>query len=132
MAGRPTKYTPDVVKRLTDAISMGAPYEHACNYAGITMMTFIRWRESKSEFCDQIKSAEGAAVVGWLAKIEKAANDGNWTAAAWKLERRYPKDFGRTDRVEVTIRQQAEALAAELGVPVDEVIREAERIANRR
>ncbi len=101
-------------------------------YAGISFQTFNEWRKAKHEFSDQIESAEGSAAVGWLAKIEKAANDGNWTAAAWKAERRYPQYFGRTDRVEVTIRQQAEALAAELGVPVDEVIREAERIANRR
>jgi hypothetical protein len=31
-----------------------------------------------------------------LAKIEKAASDNNWAAAAWKLERRYPDVYGRT------------------------------------
>ncbi len=30
-----------------------------------------------------------------LAKIQKAAADGNWQAAAWWLERRYPADWGR-------------------------------------
>ncbi len=129
---RPTKYTPDVVKRLTDAISMGVPYELACKYAGISEETFSQWRKSKPEFSELVSLAEGGAVVKWMAKIEQAATDGTWQAAAWKAERRYPHFFGRTDRVEVTIRQQAEALAAELGVPVDEVIREAERIANRR
>ncbi len=95
MAGRPTKYTPDVVKRLTDAISMGAPYELACKYAGIHIDTFITWRKAKPEFSLAVENAEGSAVVGWLAKIEKAANDGVWTAAAWKLERRYPQMFAR-------------------------------------
>ena len=27
--------------------------------------------------------------------IEMAASEGNWQAAAWKLERRYPETFGR-------------------------------------
>ncbi len=92
---RPTKYTPDVVKRLTDAISMGAPYELACKYAGIDYHTFNEWRKVKKDFSQDVESAEGRAVVGWLAKIEAAANDGVWTAAAWKLERRYPQMFAR-------------------------------------
>jgi hypothetical protein len=35
-------------------------------------------------------------MVGWLAKIEAAANEGAWQAAAWKLERRYPHEYGRS------------------------------------
>lgn len=95
-AGRPTKYTPETVGKITNAIAVGATFTHACNYAGIDLDTFANWRKKYSEFSDAIKEAEGKAVVGWLAKIEKAANDGNWTAAAWKLERRYPHDYGRT------------------------------------
>jgi len=52
------------------------------------------------QFFKDIKEAEGKAAFEWLDKIEKAANE-NWQAAAWKLERRYPGDYGRT-RVEHT------------------------------
>lgn len=96
MAGRRTKYTPETIKKLQDAIGLGAAYKHACDYAGITFETFNQWREHKPGFSDQIKEAEGRAVVGWMRKIEAAATDGNWTAAAWKLERRYPHDYGKT------------------------------------
>lgn len=92
---RPTKYTPQTVKKITDALRMGATYELACGYAGISFETFSQWREKKPEFLEAVKEAEGAAAVGWLAKIEKAANDGEWQAAAWKLERRYPEMYGR-------------------------------------
>jgi hypothetical protein len=92
---RQTKYTPERSKRLLDAIRMGATYELACNYAGISPDTFDRWRKAHADFAEQVKEAEGAAAVGWLAKIEKAANDGEWQAAAWKLERRYPQMYGR-------------------------------------
>lgn len=95
-AGRPTKYKPETVNKITNAIAVGATFTHACNYAGIDLDTMANWRKKYPEFSDAIKEAEGKAVVGWLAKIEKAANDGNWTAAAWKLERRYPHDYGRT------------------------------------
>lgn len=92
---RPTKYTPQTIKRITDAIRMGATYELACGYAGISFETFCQWRDKKPEFLEVIKEAEGAAAVGWLAKIEKAASEGEWQAAAWKLERRYPEMYGR-------------------------------------
>jgi hypothetical protein len=93
--GRPTKYTPGVVARLIQALEMGATYDHACNFAGIHYDTFREWIKDKSEFSEEVKKAEGRAVVGWLAKIEQAANEGSWQAAAWKLERRYPHLYGR-------------------------------------
>ncbi len=88
-------YTPECAKKITDAIRVGATFRLACMYAGISEDTFANWRTRYSDFSDAIKEAEGAGAVGWLAKIEKAANDDNWQAAAWKLERRYPKEYGR-------------------------------------
>lgn len=93
--GRPTQRTPENAKKIMDALRMGATYELACGYAGISKDTFDRWRDSDAAFAAQVKEAEGAAAVGWLAKIEKAANEGTWQAAAWKLERRYPESYGR-------------------------------------
>lgn len=96
MAGRPSKYTPEVAKKVTDAIRLGATYELACNYAGISEDSFARWRAKYAEFADAVKEAEGAGAVGWLGRIEQAAQKGQWQAAAWKLERRYPEQYGRT------------------------------------
>lgn len=104
--GRPSKFTPETIKKLTDAIRLGATYELAAKSAGISYQTFNEWREGrlmpkgttseqKREFVEAIQKAEGDAVVQWLAKIEKAANDGAWQAAAWKLERRYAREYGR-------------------------------------
>jgi hypothetical protein len=107
MAGRTSKFTPATTTKLTNAIRMGSTYDLACKYAGISFQTFNEWREGrgypkgttpeqKSEFIESIEKAEGDAAIGWLTKIEAAANDGAWQAAAWKLERRYPSDYGRT------------------------------------
>jgi transposase len=100
---RPTKLTPAVRERVAQAVRLGATYEHAALAGGVDYSTFRRWMEKGEraasgafrEFRDAIKKAEGAALVGWLAKIEQAAQDGNWFAAAWKLERRYPQAYGR-------------------------------------
>lgn len=94
--GRKTKYTDEVVGRILYALEKGATYELACHYAGISFETFNEWRKAKPEFSEQVKLAEGSAALGWLAVIERAADDGQWQAAAWKLERRYPHMYGRT------------------------------------
>lgn len=88
------KLTPDVKERVLTAIRLGATYELACQYAGVSRRTLLTYRKDR-DFCAEVEKAEGQAVVGWLAKIEKAASDGEWTAAAWKLERRYPELYGR-------------------------------------
>ena len=100
---RKSKYTPETVAKIIEAIKMGATYELAAGYAGIHYDTFNEWMKHKAEFSEQIKSAEGVGAMIWLAKIERAASDGNWQAAAWKLERRYPHAYGRNvTQMEVT------------------------------
>jgi hypothetical protein len=100
---RPTKLTPESKDRIVQAIKLGATYEHAAAYGGVAYNTFNEWikkgKDAKSgiyvEFHEAIKEAEGVGLVGWLQKIEDAANDGQWQAAAWKAERRYPEIYGR-------------------------------------
>jgi len=92
---RPGKYDPAVVARIVQAVEMGATYELACGYAGISESTFYAWKK-KPEFLESLKAAEGRAAVKWLAQIEQASREGTWQAAAWKLERRHPQDYGRT------------------------------------
>jgi transposase len=94
--GKPSKLTPEVQKRIVDAIQLGSTYELAAQYGGIVYETFRVWMDKYPAFSAAVKEAEGKAAVQWLAKIEKAANDGAWQAAAWKLERRYPGEYGRT------------------------------------
>lgn len=60
---RPTKYTEETAKKITDAIRVGATYKLACDYAGIDEGTFANWRRRYSDFSDAIKAAEGAGAV---------------------------------------------------------------------
>ena len=94
MAGRRTKYTPETVDKITQAIRLGATYQLACNYAGITYDTFNEWRKAKSEFSEAITQAEGDAAIKWLLLVNKGAQElPQW--AAWMLERRYPQEYGK-------------------------------------
>lgn len=101
--GRPTKLTPETEQTILKALELGATYEAAANAAGIAYNTFNEWmkegeatkRGQKREFYEAVKKALGNRQARWLSFIEKAAQDGNWQAAAWKLERTEPENFGR-------------------------------------
>lgn len=117
--GRPTKFTPEVIGNFLNAIKLGATIEIACNYAGICKTIFYEWINQGEEdakngipsrftdFANAYKVTLGQGAVTWLNKIEQAATDGNWQAAAWKLERRYPNDFGRVRPDENKSEQQS-------------------------
>jgi len=92
--GRPTKYSDTVVKRITNALERGATYKLAARAGGISYRTFCRWRENKPEFAEKVAAAEWEAADQWLEAIDEAAEAGSWRAAAWKLERRYPNQYG--------------------------------------
>ena len=107
--GRPTKLTPEIHDLIVKAVTLGSTYLLASQSAGITYKTFREWMlrgeadESPfSDFSNAIEKAKGDRVSTWLQHIENAAEKGTWTAAAWKLERIYPDDFGKQDRISVS------------------------------
>lgn len=104
--GRPSKLTAPMIKKLAQAVRLGATYDLASKYAGVDYTTFRNWmKKAEQPGCDPrsnpaklraaILQAEGDATRQWLAVIEKAASNGQWQAAAWKLERKYPEKYGR-------------------------------------
>lgn len=128
MAGRPSKRTPEREARLLEALRAGNTRKDASLYAGLEQHTFQRWVLADAHFAQAVEKAEADAVVRNVAQIAKAAQEGTWQAAAWWLERRRPEDYGRRDRVEITLRQEAHRIAADLGIDVNELLAEADRI----
>jgi transposase len=102
--GRPTLSIEPYIDKLCQALRVGATYELAAKYAGISYGTFLTWRKraetakdgtALARLRDRMEQVEGQAAIGWLKKIDAAATEGNWQAAAWKLERRYPEHYSR-------------------------------------
>ena len=93
---RGLKYNPTAVALITEAIALGAHRTHAAGYAGITLATLLNWEDRYPEFRAAMEEAEGRGVVGWLAKMEIAANNGDWRAAWEKLKSIHPELYGRT------------------------------------
>ena len=98
--GRPSKYTPETLDALKRAFRLGMKKEYACPIAGITVETFNTWIYQKSGFFELIRKAEAEGMQANLDRIERAA-DKQWQAAAWNLERKWPKLFAKTELVKI-------------------------------
>lgn len=113
-----TKLTPEVRKALVDSLAAGVDQKHACEAAGVPARTFRYWyakgRKGGSPetvaLFTAVKKAKADAVRRNVAIIQKAAQDGTWTAAAWWLERRHPDLYG-SDRKRV---KELERLLAQI------------------
>jgi hypothetical protein len=136
MARKPIPVEPHIDK-IEQAILLGASFEIAAKFAGISISTFERWRAQAeharpgtalARLRERLSAAEGRAAIGWLAHIEQAARDGDWRASAWKLEHRYPEYYGKRVQADLTlrIRQMAEEVAQEMGIEVEQLMREAQ------
>jgi hypothetical protein len=95
--GRPTKRTPDRVKRLAKAIADGLPDEYACALVGINRDTLQQWRNDPdfAEFSATIKAVQAKRLLKRLAVIEAGAV--GWQSTCWILERCYAKEFCRPE-----------------------------------
>jgi hypothetical protein len=126
--GRKTKATDARIEVVMSALKAGNTRRAAAAYAEISPQTFYRWLDENGAFRDAVEKAEADAEVRYASIVARAATSGTWQAAAWWLERRKAQDFGRMDRVEVTVntKEIAEKVAGDLDVDI--LMAEAERI----
>lgn len=108
MAGRKTKFTPETVERILQAIRWGLTDRLACAYAGIETSTFYRWQQEKKEFRDSITRTEAELAAATMLVVRNAALGNkeagiapDWRAAAKLNEMRFPQDFGK-HAIEIT------------------------------
>jgi len=87
-----------VSRRICDAIKNGNSREMAAHSAKIAVSTLYAWlrrgRAGESPFVELLeatKKAEAEAEGEAVEIIRAAGRKGTWQAAAWWLERRYPK-----------------------------------------
>lgn len=109
--GRPLKLNKKLIEKISNAIRVGAYVETAATYAGVQKSTFYEWLKLGAsqpntlyeKFSNAIEKAMADAELRDLQTIDKAATVGaNWKAAAWRLERKFPRKWGRFDRMEST------------------------------
>lgn len=99
---RPAKLTPELTREISTYIRDGNSPTISATLVGISPSTYFNWMSKGSnqesrfmEFLESIERAKAQSIVNRLAHIARAADSGNWRAAAWLLERMAPESFGK-------------------------------------
>ena len=126
--GRPSTLDNTVRDQIVAAIQRGAYVETAVAMAGVSKQSFYNWMKrgrhvlnmmaeaheneqpdisthdaNCANFVDAIERAQAQSELRDLQAIDQAAQNGQWQAAAWKLERKHHARWGR--KVAVTDEQ---------------------------
>ena len=91
---RRSKATEARIEALVIALGTGCTREAAARHAGIDRTTLYRWLERDAAIRIRVEKAEADVEVRLAAQIVQAAPD-DWRAAAWMLDRRRPRSYGR-------------------------------------
>lgn len=133
-AGRPPKYGPEIHAAICQNLEMGCSKTTAAELNGITRQTIWEWDEKYAPFSYDMRTAIAKAKRRATVTITTAISQGDTNAAFRYLalmerdEWREQRDVSVAISGELTIRQAAEQIAAEVGLTAEEVIHEAERI----
>lgn len=139
--------TEDVIDLYLSARRRGGNDADCAYYAGIHPDTVRRWR-LRLERCDARLSPETGELVSYtddeaappipelveffvevekatavarlerLEQIDIAAASGSWQAAAWWLERRYPDEYGRRERRDLSVSMTVAAAEATMDAEI--------------
>lgn len=116
--GRPPQYTIlslDIQTKICDTMRRGVPFTTACRLAGVSPETGKKWlRQGRGlhtcanpavmeAFVEAVELARAEAETVYVGHITKAAEQGQWPAAAWMLERTAPDRWGVRQALQVKI-----------------------------
>lgn len=105
-----------LIEPLVDYLREGMFFKEACHLVGASPTTVRKWVQTGlrdldagrdtavAEFAFRVSQAMAEAKRERIGQLNRAGeNPAFWAAAAWWLERRYPQEFGRQDRVNMTL-----------------------------
>ncbi|MCX6154926.1 MAG: hypothetical protein NT007_12285 [Candidatus Kapabacteria bacterium] len=98
------KYSKAITESIVMELRQGNGRVRTCKAVGITHETFMNWITKYSEFSDTIKKAEKAGIMLKKEEAEQCIREAQkkqWQAAAWFLERKFPKEYGRKENIEM-------------------------------
>lgn len=108
------KLTDELINELCKYKRSGLTNKSVCYAANISERSFYEYlnrgeadlqagkKSIFTRFFQSYKKAETMHKLKRLNQIEKAAEEGNWQAAAWELERCYPDEYGKRIAAEVS------------------------------
>lgn len=112
--GRAPKLTKELVRRAIELKGNGLSNQDICTACDISEAAFYRWQQQcktplQRELVEGLKRAEADYKNALLENIKRQGAERDWKAHAWLLERKYPAEFGRVDRVQAEVNQTTAA-----------------------
>jgi len=95
--GRPTKLTPESVRKLEEAAAVRATVRESCFYAGISADTYYKWMKESPELLERLEDLRQKPFLVARKTIIDSLNDVN--VAFRFLEKEKPEEYG--DRIKV-------------------------------
>lgn len=92
------------IAKATEMKKSGCLDKDIAAYMGVRPETFSRWinnpkSDNQNQLAQALKRVETEYKANLLKIIYNAGVCGTWQAAAWLLERKYPHEYARQDRV---------------------------------
>lgn len=94
-------------QKIVAALACGNSRKDSYEYAGVSDTTFRDWLIRDESFAAECLQAEATSKVAAVTRIAAAAAAGSWQAAAWFLERRYPREWGRSEKLDTQFRNMS-------------------------
>lgn len=97
--GRPTKMTPETVKKLDDAFLLGCTDEEACFYAEISKQTLYNYQDANPEYVDRKERLKQNPFFKARQSILSGITDSADIALKF-MERKKKDEFGTKQNIE--------------------------------
>lgn len=94
----------DTKKKIILALKAGNTRLDSALWAGILSATFYTWLRADEAFAREVVMAEAHAKIAAVSAITAAARNGSYQAATIFLERRYPREWGKSDILNSALR----------------------------
>lgn len=99
----------EVRDNLLDNLRTGMSIKAAYTQAGISEGTYYQWIRDSEEWAEEVEAAIRFSEAVLLAKIDQCAQmKDDWRAYAWRLSRRFPKEYGDQKQVELNVAKKSD------------------------
>lgn len=100
MAGRPTKLTEEVIRKLEEVAALDGSVEEMAYYAGVHVDTVYGWLQADTVFSERIRALRERPILKARQTIVKALDLPD--SAKWYIERKKKKEFSTRVEQDIT------------------------------
>lgn len=99
-----SKLNEQLISEAVKLVQTGLNDADVCDALGIHPSSWYGWIKAKDtplkkRLAKEVVRAKAMRKAYHLQNVVNAARDGNWQASAWYLERAYPQEYGRCQRL---------------------------------